>query len=227
MISFIDIPTEQTTAATDFILFLLSVWTAMRIVKAGKSDFPVKATIWIWVFVLLAIAAFFGSVAHGFKMDEQTNFVLWQPLNLSLGLAVSLFAVGAIYDLNKSNLPKMVVPAFTALGIIFYFITVFIPGSFLVFIIYEALVMLFALVAYIILATKKKLHGGWWMVGGVFITIIAAVIQATEAIHFKLIWEFDFNGTFHIVQMLGIIVLLNGLLIDFKNRPNPEPDLER
>ena len=213
---FINIPIEQTTAATDFILFILSVWTVFKIRKAGRGASKKKAGIWIWVFILLSIAAIFGAVAHGFQMDEKINYLLWQPLNLALGLSVSLFAVAAIFDLRHGSLPKVVAPGFIALGIIFYFITVFIPGSFLVFIIYEAVVMLFAIFAYISLALKGELKGAWWMVSGILITIIAAAIQASETMHVEVIWEFDHNGIFHIVQMIGILVLLKGLLIDFK-----------
>ena len=67
---FIDIPTEQTTAVTDFILFILSIWTVYKISKEGIGASKAKAKIWIWVFILLSIAAIFGAVAHGFQMGE-------------------------------------------------------------------------------------------------------------------------------------------------------------
>lgn len=214
--NFIDIPTEQTTAATDFVMAILAVWAAFSINKSGQGSAPTKARIWVWVFVLLAIGAVFGAVAHGFKMDETTNFILWQPLFLSLGLAVSLFAAGAVFDLKNSQIPKFVIPGLIALGIIFYLVTLLVPGSFLIFILYEAVVMVFALVSYVFLAAGKKLKGAWWMVAGILLTIIAAGIQASESINITFIWEFDHNGIFHIVQMVGIIVLVIGLLIDFK-----------
>ena len=132
MINFIDIPTEQTTAATDLILTFISIVRAFGIHKLGKDLQPLKTKIWVTVFILLATAAFFGTIAHGFMMSEKTNYIFWQPLNLALGLGVSLFAAGALFDLRDGSLPKGIVPGLIALGIIFYFITVFIPGSFLV-----------------------------------------------------------------------------------------------
>jgi hypothetical protein len=214
---FIDIPTEQTTAITDLVLTLFSVWALIIIHKRGKSK-PGKSRIWKWVFTLLAIAAFFGFLAHGFQMNEKTNYLLWQPLNLALGLSVSLFAAGAIFDMRKGNLPRAIVPGLITLGIIFYFITVFIPGSFMIFIIYEAVVMIFALTAYIYLASKKLLTGAWWMVTGIVLTITAAAVQASGSVRVNMIWEFDNNGVFHIIQMIGIVVLVNGLLIDFRSK---------
>lgn len=213
---FIDIPTEQTTAFTDLLLFILSLWAAYRIWTSAKPDSRQKAVIWSWVFILLSIAALFGAFAHGFKMSKETNLMLWQPLNLALGLSVSLFAAGAILDLRRGKMPKKVIYGLLALGLIFYFVTVVIPGSFLVFIIYEAVVMLFALSVYFILSTSGRLTGGWWMTAGILISIVAAVIQASGSVFLSLIWEFDYNGIFHLVQMVGIIVLLKGLLMDIR-----------
>lgn len=214
----IDIPTEQTTAATDLVLAILASVIAYGTYKLGKPVQAQKTRIWVAVFVLLAIAAFFGAIAHGFIMSAETNYILWQPLNLALGLGVSLFAAGALFDLRGGSLPKAIIPGLLTLGIIFYFITVFIPGSFLVFIIYEAVVMLFALIAYIVLAVQRKLKGAWWMVMGILITIIAAGIQASEAVNVHIIWEFDHNGIFHIVQMAGVLVIFLGLAKSF-NQP--------
>jgi hypothetical protein len=218
--TFIDIPTEQTTAATDFILAIIAGITAFGIYNLGKKVKPLKTRIWVSVFILLTVAALFGAVAHGFKMSEQLNYILWQPLNLALGLSVSLFAAGAIFDLRYGNLPKGIIPGLLAIGVIFYFITVFIPGSFLVFIIYEALVMLFALIAYIFLAMQKKLVAAWWMVLGILITIIAAVIQAMGNIRIDIIWALDHNGLFHIVQMGGILIIYLGLAKSFQPKTN-------
>lgn len=212
----IDIPTEQTTAATDLVLAVLSIAIAYGTHKLGYTVQPKKTRIWVAVFILLAIAALFGAIAHGFMMSEKTNYLLWQPLNLALGIGISLFAVGAIFDLKNGSMSKAIVPTFIALGIIFYFITVFIPGSFLVFILYEAVVMIMALTAYFVLAIQGRLIGAWWMVLGILITIIAAVIQATETVHVNIIWEFDHNGIFHIVQMAGILVLFLGLAKSFQ-----------
>lgn len=214
--AFIGIPTEQTTAATDLILGVISIIAAFGIYNLGKQLRPVKTRIWVAVFILLAIAAFFGTAAHGFQMSERINYILWQPLNLALGLSVSLFAAGAIFDLRNGVMPKGVIVGLLVMGVIFYFITVFIPGSFLVFILYEAVVMLFAMVAYIILATQNKIVGAWWMVLGILITIIAAVIQATGNMKVEFIWVFDHNGLFHIIQMGGVFIIYLGLAKSLK-----------
>ncbi|MBC8315689.1 MAG: hypothetical protein H8E51_09315, partial [Bacteroidetes bacterium] len=142
------------------------------------------------------------------------NYILWQPLNLALGLALSMFVVGVVYDITHGSLPKVVLPVMIATGSLFYLITLFIPGTFLVFILYEAVAMLFSLVVYIILGFRKQVRGAWLMALGIFITIIAAALQATEIVYLRCIWEFDHNGIFHLVQVVGLLVLFAGLRRD-------------
>jgi hypothetical protein len=217
--AFTDIPTEQTTAVTDIILALLALIVSMIVCYTGHRRDPKKARIWTWAFGLLAIASAFGAVAHGIKMTEHMNFFLWQPINFALGLTIALFAAGVVYDLKGTSIPRFLIPVFLAAGMIFYFITIFIPGTFIVFILYEALAMMFALISYVVISIRKKRTGYWLMAVGIMISIIAAGFQATTSMRFTFIWEFDHNGIFHIIQIAGLFFLLLGLRSDFLSRP--------
>ena len=212
----IDIPTEQTTAATDVILAIVALIVCIATYRSGKESNPRKGKIWAWAFGLLAFAAMTGAVAHGFQMSDRLNFILWQPLNLALGLALSMFVVGVIFDMTHGSLPKVVLPVMITTGSLFYLITLIFPGIFLVFILYETVAMLFSLVVYIILGFRKQVRGAWLMALGIFITIIAAALQATETVYLHCIWEFDHNGIFHLVQIVGLLILCIGLKKDLK-----------
>jgi hypothetical protein len=213
IIQFIDLPTEQTTAVTDAILALLALGGLVYLLQIGQSE-PWKAGLWAWAFGLLALAALLGAVAHGFKMSAATNWGLWYPLNLSLGLVVALFVVGVIYDLWGLAPAQRALPIIIAVGVIFFGVTLLKPDSFLVFIIYEAVALLFALGVYIWLAFSGQHPGAGWMAAGVLLTIIAAVVQASwdgKAHPLTFIWQFDQNGLYHIIQMIGVVLLLAGL----------------
>jgi len=216
-LTFINIPTEQTTAVTDVLLALVAASVCLLTLKAGAINNAKKGKIWGWAFGLLAFAALTGAIAHGFQMSKELNYILWQPLNLALGLTVSLFVVGVILDLTTGSLPKYLLPLMISIGTLFYLVTLFFPGSFLVFILYEAVAMLFSLVVYIVLSTRHRLQGASLMAAGILITIIAAGIQASEAVHFQCIWEFDHNGIFHLVQIIGLLVLYAGLRLDLRD----------
>lgn len=215
---FIDIPTEQTTAITDVILAIVSFFMTISVFKSGYKTDLLKTRIWVGAFGLLCLAAVLGAIAHGIKMSEFTNYLIWQPLNFSLGMAIALFAAGVIYDWKSFSIPKSLFITLIAAGVIFYAITFFIPGSFFVFILYEAAAMIFSLVMYIYLWNTRKLPGTLFMTIGILITIIAAVVQALNNISLTFIWEFDHNGLFHLIQIIGLPFLYVGLKVEFESR---------
>lgn len=207
----ISIPTEQTTALTDFIMGILVVGVLIFLNRQRSSTSYPKLNIWLAAFGFLLFTSFLGAVAHGFAMSPGLNNLLWQPLNLALGLVIAMFVVAACFDMWGLPAFRRVLWPMVAVAVVFYGITLLIPGTFLTFIAYEALAMLFALVIYLILAIQKRLIGAWWMVLGVLITIAAAVIQAIGRNGVVLFWGLDHNGVFHFVQMFGVLALTAGI----------------
>jgi hypothetical protein len=210
---FISIETELTTAFTDLILTVFCVWVIVKILRSpARRSETQRAYVWVGAFLFLAAAALFGFFAHGFELTDATRHALWQPLYLFLGLTVSLFVVGVIIDLRRGPVSKAVIAFCVVLGIGFYGITVVISGAFLVFILYEAVALVFALGAYLYIALRRRVRWAGWMALGIGVSIVAAGIQATEAVSVRVIWEFDHNGIFHIIQLFGVLFLLWGVL---------------
>lgn len=200
-------PFEQVTAITDAIMGGLSLYVAMQVMSFEGY----KAGVWGWVFALLALSSFIGAVSHGFAMTQQTNDRVWMPLNFSLGIVLALFGVGTILDLSGEPAARAALPFLLVVGVAFFLITVWKPGSFLIFIGYEAVVMVFALGGYGFLFFKGTLPGAGWMVAGIFMTMVAAVVQATGKAGKGIFWYFDNNGMFHLIQMIGVLLLLAGI----------------
>ena len=177
---------------------------------------------WGGALALLSLAAALGAIAHGLKMPPRVNALLWRPLNLALGLTIALFVVGVVYDLRSKVAAQRVLAPMLAVGVGFFVLTQIVSGTFLVFVLFQAVAMLFALGAYGWLGVKRRLAGAWWMAGGVLVTLIAAAIQATGSVSFTLVWPFDHNGVYHLVQMVGLLLLTAGLRAGFRaNRPDP------
>jgi hypothetical protein len=210
-------PTEKTTAITDILLALAAAGAIVYLQRPEPVDVW-KTNIWCWAFAFMALSGFLGAIAHGLELPEARHQRIWQLLNLSLGLAVSIFVIGVAYDLfgivwARKLLPWMLV---SALG--FFLITRLFPGIFFVFIVYEAAALFFACAAYSWLAVTDQLNGALLMAAGVLVSIIAAGIQALKNVSVTIVFEFDHNGIFHIVQILGIILLVAGLrLSQFPN----------
>ncbi len=206
----IDIPTERMAAATDLVVAVLAVWCVVYLRRVGRHE-PFKRIVWSWAFGLLAVGATLGAAAHGLKMSPAVNTMLWRPLYLSLGLTVALVAVGAVYDIKGESVARRTMPIMIVVGILFYAATHLVPGNFLVFVIYETAVMIFALVAYGWLAVSGRLDGAGLMAAGILVSMIAAAVQTTGFVRFTLIWQFDHNGAFHLIQTIGILLLVAGL----------------
>ena len=170
-----------------------------------------KASIWRWAFGLLAFASLLGVIAHGLNISEFAREQIWKPLNLSLGLVLSFFVVGAVCDMWGEEMARKLLPFMIVLGFIFFGVTILIPDTFLTFIAFEAVAMFFALGAYAVLSLRGTSPGTNWMALGVMITIIAAVVQALGKSGNSILWYFDNNGVFHLIQMIGVWLLMVGL----------------
>jgi hypothetical protein len=207
---FIHISSEQTTAVTDLLLGVLAIFCAGSLQRYRQTD-PLKVGIWTWTFAFLALAATLGSIAHGFVMTSQVADLIWQPLNLSLGLGVALYCVGAIHDAWGRAVSRRVLLPMVCLGGAFYAVTLVIQEGFVVFVVYQVLGMSVAFFAYLQAAYHRRIRGAGVMVAAVLVNIIAAAIQAKGSVSFRLVWEFDHNGLFHLVQMIGVVLLCTGL----------------
>ena len=210
ILKFTSSPTEQTTATTDLLLSIVAAGAICCLQRINSPE-AWKVNTWSLAFGFTALSGVLGAVAHGIEMPETRHQQIWNLLNLSLGLAVSVFVVGVAYDLWGLGVARILLPWMVAAALGFYLVTRLFDGIFIIFIIYEAVALLFALAAYIWLALTAQLNGALLISLGVLASIIAAGIQATLKASVKLIFEFDHNGIFHIVQILGILFLLAGL----------------
>ena len=204
------IPTELTTAVTDLALCVLAVGCARYLIRFREHD-RWKVRLWSWVFGMLAAAALLGAVAHGFAWSATVWDLLWFPLFLLLGLTVALFVVGAIYDWRGLPAAQKAVPIMIVLAVVFFGVTQVASGAFLVFVLYEAVAMFFAFGVYGYLTAKENSRAMSLMLLGVGLNIVAATVQATQVVTFTLVWPFDHNGVFHLVQMIALVVLCAGL----------------
>jgi hypothetical protein len=218
-------PTEITTSATDMALAIECVVILAYLWRTPAGD-RWRIGFWCWVFGLLALGSFIGSVAHGLEMPPSLRTALWKPLFLSLGLLVALFLVGAVFDWHGRVVARRLVPWSIGLGIVFFGLTELGNGGFIIFVIYEAAAMAIALAIYSFLAATRGLKGAGVVAAAICLNLVAAVVQASR-VSFKVFIPFDHNGAFHLVQMVGLATLGLGLGIGMKpnaQRVISEPD---
>jgi hypothetical protein len=219
---FIDDPFEQTTAATDVLLAVLAATFALSLWRLRQQDHW-KATLWAAAFGALSLAASLGAVVHGFAMPEGIRLLLKQPLNLALGVMIALFVAGVTYEVWGRRASRWVLLGMLAAATLFVGIALLWPDTFLVFIIYQSGGMFFALAVYSWLAGRRRSPGASLLAVGVLITIIAGAIQASRSVSLELIWQFNHNGVFHLVQAVGIIFIWAGLHTSLRQYDSRRP----
>lgn len=205
-------PAEQTTAITDLILAAVAVGGIFFLhgVPLKDGDF-LRMTIWSAAIGLIGLAAALGAAAHGLVLAQSLHQRIWQILNVALAMAVALFVVGVVFDLWGKSAFYKALPVMLLISLGFFAATSRYPGIFFVFIVFEGLALIFALIAYVFLSWRGELAGAGLIAVGILFSIIAAGIQAKKSISITLIWHFDHNGVYHLIQIIGLIFLMVGL----------------
>jgi hypothetical protein len=205
-------PAEQTTAVTDLLLAAVALGGIFFLQQGPLSPAEfARITVWSAAFGLIGLAAVSGAAAHGLILEQKLHQRIWRILNAALALAVALFVVGVVIDLWGLRASYLALPLMLLTGAGFYVLTSVFPGIFFVFIVYEGLALAFALGSYVFLSLRGELDGAGLMAAGIFVSIAAAVVQSRKSLSFTLIWQFDHNGIYHLIQIVGLIFLVVGL----------------
>ena len=208
--------TERTTAFTDLVLGLTVSGGIVRLRRATPASR--RRTIWLAALTSFAASALLGTVVHGLALAPGLADAMWQPLYLLLGVAVALFAAGAIADWRGERAARAIVPALLVLAGAFYLLARMSGGDFRVFLLFQAAALLFALFVYGRLARLTQ-PGAGTLTWALAVSLVAGVVQAANRVTVTLIWPFDHNALFHLVQLVGLVILIRGLTLILRAEP--------
>jgi hypothetical protein len=214
MPSIISSLTERTTAATDLLLCLLAIAAVLYLGKIKQSD-GWRIRIWQLTFALMALSALLGATAHGLVWTDTQMAAQWLLIDLLLALMVSLFTLACVTDCKSAGTAKKLSPALCVFALVFWLGKSAFAGGFTVFVLFAASAMLVALMGYsysaLVSNSEKKSHCAGVSAIGIALMIIGIAIQATKAASFTLIWPFDHNGVFHLIQATALPILVWGI----------------
>lgn len=209
--NFISIPTEQTTAVTDLILAAQAL-VCMQYARSRSTDSCFALSLWACVFGLLSFSSLLGAIVHGIELVPVTSRILWGLLYFMLGLLVALIALAALAHVGHDGISKRLVPAGLVVAFVFSAITQVWDNSFLLFVAYEAVMMVMALGIYLAcfwLPSKRR--GSGWLAIGILFSLVAAAVDTQSALRLHWFWTFDNHGIFHLIQMVGLLIITIGL----------------
>ena len=205
----IDSATEQTTAATDLIIAVLAVVATVYLKRKGPQG--LRGQLWRSVLLLLTAAALLGAFGHGLVMRESLYAGVWLLAYLALAMLVAAFVLATIRDFAGDSSARRALPVLVVIALAFFGYTMLDPENFRPFILYELAAMALSLAGFVWITIRGELAGAAWITAAIAVNILAAAIQAEGSLGFTLIWTFDHNGVFHLEQMLGIALLVQGL----------------
>lgn len=204
-------PTELTTAATDVILALIALACADALKRPGPASR--RRRLWRWLFLSFAGGALLGAVAHGISLPQPIADLLWPPIYFLLGLTLMLLAGIAMHDWRGEKTARRAFVFLLPLPVLSVIATAVGDGAFIWFVVIEVVVMLFALAVYGLLASRRH-PGAASALAGVLISVFAAAVQASGPFFFEVVFRFDHNGLFHLVQVPAVACFYRSARID-------------
>lgn len=203
------------TAITNFILACETFLFTGMLVKTKKAP-QSAAWFWTWALGLLGLGALLGGIDHGFVelLGGAARYAL-QRINW-LVLGGTTFCT--LMTTSRQFFPRNVQRVVTVLGVLqllAFAILVFTVGDFLVVILNYAPVMLLLLVCSLL--GLRSGTGGWPMIIGIVILVLASAIQALGVDTFS---PLDRSGLYHVISMAGVVFLyLGGLQLKVDGEP--------
>lgn len=207
---FTDSPTELTTSVTDLLLAIQAFLAVITIARLPDKR-PMWTRVWVIFFGMLCLASSLGAVVHGVQMASTFQSAIWSSIYLVLGLLMAVFVVAALTMTWNHELSRRSLPYLLALAIAFFAVTQIWSDSFMLFILYEGVSMVVALVLYTWCIFPCREQGAMFIATGIVVGIVAAIIDSQSSLRVSLIWVFDNHGMFHIVQMISLTLIIIGV----------------
>ncbi len=209
--------TEPDVTLTDYGLALECAALAWLLWRRKGGAGGIRAP-WTIFFASISVTSFLGGTVHGFFLDPSSpgNAVLWPVTLLGVGVtALSAWTIGARIQFTPGAARRLELAALA--GFLIYAATLlFVSTSFRVAVLNYLPAAIFLLTVYALRARRSGESWTRWGVGGLGLTLAAAVLQqAGVGLHPT--W-FNHNALYHLLQAAGLfmIFLSARILIGFE-----------
>ena len=184
---------EPMTLATDYLLGAVTAWLSFLLFKrreAQRSRFW-----WAIAFAALALAAFLGGTWHGLLQSD----ALWKATTVSVGMASFAMVVGTVFATLRGAGRKALI-ALAGVKLLLYLAWMLGHDEFIY-------VVLDTGIAFAVVAALHLWKFNRWMLGGVAVSVIAALVQASG---FALHRHFNHNDLYHVIQVVAMLLFYGG-----------------
>jgi hypothetical protein len=198
---------EPATLITDYLLAGFTAALASSLIRASRASRDRSQRWWGIAFAATAVSSAFGGTAHGFHDAlGSASTIVW--LVAMEALVVAAYALvratmsrGELSDRaeRRGTIVALIVYASVAIWIVQ-------DPRFVRAIVAYALALA-VLVVFQIAALRRGDHAARWVLGGVAVSVLAAVIQQAKLSPHP---SFNHNDLYHVVQAVGLWLLYRG-----------------
>lgn len=197
--------TERTTALTDVVIVVVALWCCRHAARA-------RAPLWAGAFGAVALTAVCGAVVHGLAWETPASQRGFMLIGLGLLAAIVLFTDCAVRDCVRHGGARWL----PGCGVIATLIVIASArhGGAADAAIFGAgcAAMAFALGVYGWLALRRRV-GALWVAVGLLLTTFAGYAQARPDWGLVIVWPFDHNGLFHLLEIAALPLLARGCVV--------------
>jgi hypothetical protein len=184
---------EPMTLVTDYLLGGVTAWLWFSLRRNSEAQYSRFG--WRMAFLALAVGAFLGGTWHGLVQSE----LLWKATVLCVGIA-SFFMVAGSATATLSGAALKIALGFALLKLLAYSAWILRRDDFIFVVIDTA-------IAFGIVAALHLWKWNGWILAGVAMSVVAALVQASG---FALHRHFNHNDLYHVIQIAAMLLLYRG-----------------
>ena len=198
---------EPTTTLTDYAIFLLGLYFSWKTYLVWESQGSLFHLLWGGSFLSVAISGFLGGTSHGFgpKFESVIKKILWRLTLIFVGITGLLLAMSAAtFFISEGTKLAMFVTAGALL--IVYFFRIKKDDAFRSAVSFYLPLVLLSLILFLIVFYNGR-TGALLIAIGLIVSLAAAGVQRSGLILHQ---HFNHNDLYHVVQMLGMVLMFTG-----------------
>jgi hypothetical protein len=206
--------TEPMTVATDVVLALLALVFGVRLAQRWLADGSAAAA-WLGAAMLATgCAALVGAVAHG--ADPARHGTLrdrcWRGALFVTGMVSAACVASVAFFAARGNV-RTAILAFAAVKLVVYLREVARRPVFRIAAADYGVALAILVVGAANEMLRRDAPGMGWLIAGVLVSLVAAVVQARKLAPHR---QFNHNDVYHVIQMIALYAFYRGgtMLLD-------------
>ena len=205
--------TELTTALTDALIALLSIYIFIRFLYLRFDNKYMRYT-WLFFFVFMFIAGTMGFIIHGITLNINVINSLWNVLLFIFCIILCLLLLTSVIEIKNNNINKKNVIMLSCISlsifIIIYVLSLYGFDIVLLYSLFVGVSVIYSLSVYFILYFKHKEKNNIYFIISILLQFIGGIVLTSKSFYIKLFLEYDYNSFYHVCLLFTLYLFYLG-----------------